>query len=69
MAIGRSFKEYVENKYYYGLYDAAEKYVAENWGPLDLRTRSVHRIGAVEIVDGRIQARICKRPSGNECRL
>lgn len=31
MATGRSFKEYVKNKCYNGLYDAAEKYVAENW--------------------------------------
>jgi len=56
MATGRSFKEYVENKCYDGLYDAAEKNVAENWESLDLRTRGVHRIGAVEVVDGRIQA-------------
>ena len=31
MATVHSFKEYVENKCYNGLYDAAEKYVAENW--------------------------------------
>ena len=55
MATVHSFKEYVENKCYNGLYDAAEKYVAENWESLDLRTRSVHRIGAVEVVDGWIQ--------------
>ena len=37
------------------MYDAVEKYVAENWESLDLRTHSVYRIVAVEVVDGRVQ--------------
>lgn len=45
----------MENKCYNSLYDAVEKYVAENWESLDLRTHSVYRIVAVEVVDGRVQ--------------
>ncbi len=31
MAADRSFKEFVIDKCYNGLYGAAEKYVADNW--------------------------------------
>ena len=55
MAAGRSFAEYVKDKCYSGLYEAAEKYVFENLNRLDLRTRKVSRIGEVEFVDATIQ--------------
>lgn len=45
MAAGHSFAEYVKDKCYNGLYKAAEEYVNENWEPLNLYTRNVHRSG------------------------
>ena len=55
MAAGRSFKEFVKDKCYNGLYAAAEKYVSDNWESFDLYTRKIHRIGSVEMTDGRIE--------------
>lgn len=55
MASGRSFAEYVKDKCYNGLFDAAAQYVDDNWHRLDLYTRNVHRIGEVEFVDATIQ--------------
>ena len=55
MATGRSFAEFVKNKCFDGLYEAAEKYASENRDSLDLRTRHVSRIGEVEFVDANIQ--------------
>ena len=55
MAAGRSFAEYVKNKCFDGLYEAAEKYVSENLDSLNLWTRRVSCIGEVEFVDAEIQ--------------
>ena len=44
MAAGRSFKEFVKDKCYNGLYAAAEKYIADNWESFDLYTRKIHRV-------------------------
>lgn len=55
MAAGRSFKEFVKDNCYNGLYAAAEKYVSDNWESFDLYTRKIHRIGSVEMIDGRIE--------------
>lgn len=55
MATGRSFSEYVKDKCYNGLYQAAEEFVSENWESLDLYTRNVHQIGNVEMTDATIQ--------------
>ncbi len=63
MAAGRSFAEYVKDKCYNGLYKAAEEYVNENWEPLNLYTRNVHRSGAVEMVDASVQrVDVCDLP-------
>lgn len=51
MAKSRSFREYVKDKCYNGLYETAESYVAANWESMDLYTRKVHRIGSVDFVD------------------
>lgn len=55
MVADRSFKEFVKDKCYNGLYAAAEKYVADNWESFDLYTKKLHRIGTVEMIDGRIE--------------
>lgn len=55
MITGRSFAEYVKDKCYNGLYQAAEEYVDDNWKRLNLHTRNVHRIGTVEMEDASIQ--------------
>lgn len=55
MATGRSFAEYVKDKCYNGLYQAAEEYVNANWESLNLYTRKIHRIGTVEMVDALVQ--------------
>lgn len=54
MAAGHSFAEYVKDKCYNGLYQAAEEYVNENWESLNLYTWNVHRIGIVEMVDASV---------------
>ena len=51
----RSFAEYVKEKCYNGLFEAAERYAENNWQSLDLYTKRVHRIGTVEFVDAMIQ--------------
>lgn len=55
MATGRSFAEFVKNKCYDGLYQAANDFVDSDWQSLNLHTRHVHRIGKVEFVDATIQ--------------
>lgn len=45
MATGRSFAEYVKDKCYNGLYQAAVDFVARDWESLNVYTRNVHRIG------------------------
>lgn len=55
MATGRSFAEFVKDKCYNGLYEAAEEYVARDWELLNLYTRNVHRIGSVELEDASVQ--------------
>lgn len=60
MAAGRSFKEFVIDKCYNGLYAAAEKYIADNWESFDLYTRKIHRVGSVEMVDGRVNVSMLK---------
>ena len=45
MATGRSFAEYVKDKCFNGLYQAAEDYVNEDWELLNLYAPNVHRIG------------------------
>lgn len=55
MATGRSFAEYVKNKCYNGLCQAAKEYVNENWESLNLYIRNVHRIGNIELVDASVQ--------------
>lgn len=55
MATGRSFAEYVKNKCYNGLYQAAKEYVNENWESLNLYTHNVHRTGNIELVDAVVQ--------------
>lgn len=55
MAAVRSFTEYVKNKCYNELYEAAEKYVASNWQSMNLYTKRVHIIGSVEMTDATVQ--------------
>ncbi len=55
MATGRSFSDYVKSKCYNGLYEAAEKYVNENWQSLELDSRRVRRIGEVGMTDAHIE--------------
>ncbi len=55
MATGRSFAEFVKDKCYNGLYQAAEDYVNENWESMNLYTRNVYRIGSVEMIDATIE--------------
>lgn len=55
MATGRSFAEFVKDKCYNGLYQAAEDYVNTNWESMDLYTRNVHRIGSAEMIDATIE--------------
>lgn len=55
MATGRSFAEFVKDKCYNGLYQAAEDYVNTNWESMDLYTRNVHRIGSAEMMDATIE--------------
>lgn len=55
MATGRSLAEFVKDKCYNGLYQAAEEFVNKDWKSLNLYTRNVHRIGTVELVDATVQ--------------
>lgn len=55
MATGRSFAEFVKDKCYDSLTEAAEKYIAEYWQLLDLRLKHVNHIENVEYIDSTIQ--------------
>ena len=55
MAIGRSFAEYIEDKCYDRLYQAAEQYVDDNCTALPLYSKRIHHIDSVEISDATIQ--------------
>ena len=55
MAIGRSFAEYIEDKCYDRLYQAAEQYVDDNRTALPLYSKRIHHIDSVEISDATIQ--------------
>ena len=55
MTTGRSFAEFVKDKCYNGLFEAAEKYTSENWQQLDLRLKRVSHVGSVDFVDATIQ--------------
>lgn len=55
VATGCSFAEFVTNKCFDRLYEAAEKYASDNLDSLDLLTRHVSRIGYVEFVDANIK--------------
>lgn len=53
--MGCSFAEFVKDKCYNNLYQAAESYIAENWKDMDLYTKRVHKIGSVEMTGASIQ--------------
>lgn len=55
MAAGRSFADYVKRKCYNGLFSAAENYIRENAGSLDIKTSRVHRVGDLELQDATIE--------------
>ena len=38
MAVARSFSDYVKNKCYNGLFDAAKEYFDEHWDGMDLHS-------------------------------
>lgn len=51
----RSFAEYVKDKCYNKLYQAAELYVSENWEDMNLYLKRVHLVGYVEMTDVTVQ--------------
>lgn len=55
MTTGRSFAEYVKDKCYNGLYNAAERYAKANSERLGLYTPHVNRVGDIEVQDVSIQ--------------
>lgn len=55
MAAVRSIFDYVNKKCYNGLYAAAEEYLSNKWEDMDLYSRRVERIDAVELVDASVQ--------------
>ena len=55
MATGRSFAEYVKDKCYNGLFEAAKEYADDNYENLNLRSRRLSKIGSVEFIDATIQ--------------
>lgn len=55
MAAGRSFAEYVKNKCYNDLFNAAERYTKANWSNLDLYMRHVNNVGRLDVEDVTIQ--------------
>jgi hypothetical protein len=69
MAGNRSFKEYVKDKCYNGLYETAENYVADNWESMDLYTRKVHRIGLSDMVDASIERVYVRDLPEQACRV
>lgn len=66
MAASRSFSEYVKNKCYNGLFDAAKEYFDEHWEEMGLYSRRVQRITDAEIVDATIQRVYVTDRPGNE---
>ena len=55
MAVARSFSDYVKNKCYNGLFDAAKEYFDEHWDGMDLYSSRVRHITTAEIIDAKIQ--------------
>jgi len=55
MPTGRSFAEFVKDKCYNGLYEAAQEYAFNNQDRLNLWSRRVSNIGSMEFVDATIQ--------------
>lgn len=55
MAVARSFSDYVKNKCYNGLFDAAKEYFDEHWDEMDLHSSRVRHITTAEIIDATIQ--------------
>ena len=55
MAVARSFSDYVKNKCYNGLFDAAKEYFDEYWDGMDLHSSRVRHITTAEIIDATIQ--------------
>ena len=47
--------QYVKDKCFNGLYQAAENYVNEDWELLNLYAPNVHRIGYVEMMDATVK--------------
>ena len=55
MAAIRSIFEYVSDKCYNGLYDAAKKYLDNHWRTMGLETRRVAEIKNAELIDATVQ--------------
>lgn len=55
MAAVRSIFEYVSDKCYNGLYDAAKKYLDNHWRTIGLETRRVAEIKNAELIDATVQ--------------
>ena len=55
MAAIRSIFEYVSDKCYNGLYDAAKKYLDNHWRTMGLETRRVAEIKNAELIDATAQ--------------
>ena len=55
MAAVRSIFEYVSDKCYNGLYDAAKKYLDNHWHTMGLETRRVAEIKNAELIDATVQ--------------
>lgn len=55
MAAVRSIFEYVKNKCYNGLYEAASTYFDANWEAMELSSRKVEHIDNAEIVDATVE--------------
>lgn len=55
MAAVRSIFEYVSNKCYNGLYNAAKKYLDNHWHTMGLETRRVAEIKNAELIDATVQ--------------
>lgn len=51
----RSIFEYVSNKCYNGLFDAAKEYLDEHWREMNLETSRVPTIDSYELVDANVQ--------------
>lgn len=55
MAAVRSIFEYVSNKCYNGLFDAAKEYLDEHWREMNLETIRVPTIDSYELADAKVQ--------------